>query len=159
MKYDVVIKNGTIIDPKGQRSTVASLGILKGKISAVTREDIEGNSEIDVRGKIVCPGIIDIHAHVEGNLDCAKVMAAMGVTTVYNGNCGMSPENMGDFYKKYDNFLINQIEQIGHTSLREQTGVTDRYKASSNEEIEYYRAAVYAAEIRPSRYFTKRLAN
>ncbi|WP_297426196.1 amidohydrolase family protein [Clostridium sp.] len=136
MKYDVVIKKGTIIDPKSKRSTVASLGILNGKISVITREDIEGNSEIDVRGKIVCPGIIDIHAHVEGNLDCAKVMAAMGVTTVYNGNCGMSPENMEEFYKKYDNFLINQIEQVGHTSLREQVGVTDRYKASSDEEIE-----------------------
>ena len=91
MKYDVVIKNGTIIDPKGQKSTIANIGILNGRISTITREDIEGDTELDVIGKIVCPGIIDIHAHVEGNLDCAKVMAAMGVTTVYNGNCGMSP--------------------------------------------------------------------
>jgi len=136
MKYDVVIKNGTIIDPKGQKSTIANIGILNGRISTITREDIEGDTELDVIGKIVCPGIIDIHAHVEGNLDCAKVMAAMGVTTVYNGNCGMSPENMKDFHDKYDHFLINQVEQIGHTTLREQVGVIDRYKPSSNEEIE-----------------------
>ena len=136
MKYDVVIKNGTIIDPKGQKSTIANIGILNGRISTITREYIEGDTELDVIGKIVCPGIIDIHAHVEGNLDCAKVMAAMGVTTVYNGNCGMSPENMKDFYDKYDHFLINQVEQIGHTTLREQVGVIDRYKPSSNEEIE-----------------------
>lgn len=136
MIYDVVIKKGTIIDPKGQKSTIANIGILNGKISTITREDIEGDIELDVIGKIVCPGIIDIHAHVDGNLDCAKVMAAMGVTTVYNGNCGMSPKNMKKFYDKYDHFLINQVEQIGHTTLREQVGVIDRYKPSSNEEIE-----------------------
>ena len=136
MKYDVVIKNGTLIDPKRKKSTIANIGILSGKISAITREDIEGDTELDVIGKIVCPGIIDIHAHVEGNLDCAKVMAAMGVTTVYNGNCGMSPENMKEFYEKYNNFLINQVEQIGHIALREQVGVIDRYKSSNDEEIE-----------------------
>lgn len=136
MKYDVVIKNGTIIDPKKKKSTIANLGILNGKISIITRENIHGDTELDVIGKIVCPGIIDIHAHVEGDLDCAKVVAAMGVTTVYNGNCGMSPENMKDFYEKYNHFLINQVEQIGHTTLREQAGVNDRYKPSSNDEIE-----------------------
>jgi len=137
VKYDVVIKNGTIIDLKIRKSTVANIGILSGKISTITRDDIEGHTELDVIGKIVCPGIIDIHAHVEGNLDCAKVMAAMGVTTVYNGNCGMSPENMKEFYNKYEHhFLINQVEQIGHTTLREQVGVSDRYKSSSNQEIE-----------------------
>lgn len=136
IKYDVVIKNGTIIDPERKKSTIANIGILNGKIKAITREDMEGNIELDVRGKIVCPGIIDIHAHVEGDLDCARVLAAMGVTTVYNGNCGMSPENIKEFYNKYDSFLINQIEQIGHTTLREQVGVTDRYKSSSDEEIE-----------------------
>lgn len=136
MKYDVVIKNGTIIDPKRRKSTIANLGILNGKISAITREDIEGITELDVRDKILCPGIIDIHAHVEGNLDCAKVMAAMGVTTVYNGNCGMSPENLKEFYGKHEQFIINQIEQIGHTNLREQVGVTNRYKPSGDKEIE-----------------------
>lgn len=136
MKYDVAIKNGTIIDPKRLRSTIGNVGILDGKISAITREDIQGNIELDIMGKIICPGIIDIHAHVEGNLECAKVMAAMGVTTVYSGNCGMSPENLKEFYNKYEHFLINQVEQIGHTTLREQVGVTDRYKLSNDEEIE-----------------------
>lgn len=139
MKYDVVIKNGTIIDPKSKRSTVANIGILNGKIGAITRtENMESNTVIDATGKIVCPGIIDIHTHVEGNLDCAKVLNAMGVTTVYNGNCGMSPENLEKFYDKYESegFLINQIEQIGHTTLREKVGATDRYKPANENQIE-----------------------
>lgn len=77
IKYDVVIKNGTIIDPKRKKSTIANIGILNGKIREITREEMEGNAELDVSGKIVCPGIIDIHAHVEGDLDCARVLAAM----------------------------------------------------------------------------------
>lgn len=145
MKYDVVINNGILVDPKRRKSTIANLGILNGEISAITRENIKGDIELDVTGKIVCPGIIDIHAHVEGNLDCAKVMAAMGVTTVYNGNCGMSPENMKEFYKKYDHFLINQVEQIGHTALREKVGINDRYKATSHEEIEKMKALLEEA--------------
>ena len=114
MKYDYVLKNGTLIDPKNKKSTVANIGVLDGKIQSITREELQSGNILDVEGKIVCPGIIDIHAHVEGNLDCAKIMNAMGVTTVYNGNCGMSPENMQSFYDKYtkEGFLINQMEQI-----------------------------------------------
>lgn len=138
MEYDYVIKNGTIIDPKNKRSTVAHIGISNGKISSITREELEGKNIIDVTGKIVCPGIIDTHTHVEGNKDCAKVMNAMGVTTVYNGNCGMSPENLKEFLDCQDKngFLINQIEQVGHTTLRECIGLTDRYKAADHEQIE-----------------------
>lgn len=138
MEYDYVIKNGTIIDPKNKRSTVAHIGISGEKISTITREDIYGNHDIDASGKIVCPGIIDIHTHVEGNKDCAEVMNAMGVTTVYNGNCGMSPENLKEFLdvQEKQGFLINQIEQVGHTTLRESTGLTDRYKAADKEQIE-----------------------
>ena len=137
MKYDYVIKNGTIIDPKNKRSTVAHIGISDGKISVITREEIIGDTILDVTGKIVCPGIIDTHTHVEGNRDCAEVLNAMGVTTVYNGNCGMSPEDLKGFLEKYEKegFLINQIEQVGHTTLRESVGLTDRYKAADCKQI------------------------
>jgi len=46
MIYDVVIKKGTIIDPKGQKSTIANIGILNGKISTITREDIVGLQQL-----------------------------------------------------------------------------------------------------------------
>lgn len=145
MKYNVVIKNGTIIDPKRRKSTIGNIGILNGKISTITREDIEGYTELNVAGKIVCPGIIDIHAHVEGNLDCGKLLAAMGVTTVYNGNCGMSPKNIKGFYETYNNFVINQVEQIGHTTLREMIGISNRYKSADDMEIEKMKVLIEEA--------------
>ena len=63
--YDVVIKNGTIMDPKREKTTVANIAIVKDKIAYITREDIEGKEVIEAKGKIVCPGFIDIHTHVD----------------------------------------------------------------------------------------------
>jgi N-acyl-D-amino-acid deacylase len=136
--FDTVIRGGTVADPQSMRQTIANIGILDGSIAAITREDIQGASSIDATGKVVCPGFIDIHSHVEGNPDCARLMAAMGVTTVYNGNCGHSPA--GDFeafLAKYEaeGFLINQIEQVGHTTLRETVGLQNRYAPASPEQV------------------------
>ena len=138
MFYDMVINGGTVIDPKSGRSTVANLGIEDGKIRCITREEIQGNTIIDAVGFIVCPGFIDPHAHVEGNADCAEVMVAMGVTTVINGNCGISPEDMKTFLNQYEKegFLINNYEQVGHTTLREIIGNKNRYAPSTKEQID-----------------------
>lgn len=137
MHYDISIKNGTIIDPKTKRSTVANIGILDGKIASITREKLDATKVLNVAVKIVCPGFIDPHAHVEGNEDCAKVMAAMGVTSVINGNCGNSPEDFAGFLKEQEQkgFLLNQYEQVGHTTLRELAGNKNRYEPSSKEQI------------------------
>lgn len=138
MLYDIVIENGTIVDPKRGKTTVCHLGIKAGKIAALTREKLNGKQIISGEGCIVCPGFIDIHAHVEGNKDCARILAAMGVTTVYNGNCGMGVGDLKGFFNQYekDGFIINQIEQVGHTTLREAVGLVDRYQAASDEQIQ-----------------------
>jgi len=146
--FETVIKNGTIVDPEKKRLTVANLGIRDGKIGEITREAIVGERILDATGKIVMPGVIDIHTHVEGNRDCAECMAAMGVTTVYNGNCGISPAgDFGEFISKYEKegFLINQLEQVGHSSLREAVGIYDRYRAASKDELKKMEALCESA--------------
>ncbi len=137
MNYDIVIENGRVINPKSMKCTICNVGIIDGKIVALTREKLEGKTVIDATSKVVCPGFIDIHAHVEGNLSCAKLLASMGVTTVYNGNCGMGVPNLAEFIDKYERegFLINQVEQVGHTTLRELVGLKDRYIPASEIEI------------------------
>jgi N-acyl-D-amino-acid deacylase len=141
MKYDVALLHGTIIDPKTERSTVANLGFKDGKIAAVTRTVPEALQSFDVTGRIVCPGFIDPHTHVEGNKDSAELMVAMGVTSVLNGNCGMSPANFDEFMLQYSSqgFPVNQYEQVGHCTLRELAGNTDRYAPSSASQIEKMR--------------------
>lgn len=137
MDYDLVIENGKVIDPKSNRCVVCNMGIKDGKITALTREKLSSEIVINATGKVVCPGFIDIHAHVEGKKACGKLLAAMGVTTVYNGNCGMGVEDLEGFMNKYEaeGFIINQIEQVGHTTLREAVGLRNRYTPASPIEI------------------------
>ena len=136
--FDLVITNGTIVDPVRKSVTVANLGVSGGKIAAVTREKLSGGQVADASGRIVAPGFIDFHTHVEGKAECAGCMASMGVTTVYNGNCGISPPGpLEEFIGRFERegFLINQLEQVGHTSLREAVGLDDRYAPASQGQI------------------------
>jgi len=93
---DLLIKNGTVVDGTGLKSFVADIGIEKGMITILENAgNIETAEVIDAKGKIVCPGFIDIQDHSDNfwtiftipRLD-SKVMD--GVTTIIGGNCGTS---------------------------------------------------------------------
>ncbi len=62
MKYDLVIKNGTIVTA-GQ-SYSADIGVI-GEQIAVIDQNLHGRAEIDAQGKLVTPGAVDIHVHME----------------------------------------------------------------------------------------------
>lgn len=95
--FDLVIKNGFIIDGSGGEIIEADLAVTGEKITAIERmgEKVQAKAFIDAGGKIVCPGFIDIQDHSDGfwslftspRLD-SKVM--QGVTTIIGGNCGSS---------------------------------------------------------------------
>lgn len=88
--FDVVLKGGTVIDPKNQLDSLADIGITDGKVSAVELEisPVRADEVVDVSGKWVMPGQIDTHAHVAGlsrNWDPAigySMLAKAGTTTV-----------------------------------------------------------------------------
>jgi len=144
--FDLVILGGTLMDPKTKRSTIANIGIKNGLIESITRNEIHGKTVINATGNVVCPGFIDPHVHVEGNHECGEIMAAMGVTTTINGNCGNSPEDIRSFFEQYEKegFIVNQLEQVGHTTLRNLSGNSDRYAPSSKIQIEQMK--IYAKE-------------
>lgn len=137
MKYDIVINNGTIIDPKNCKQTFGNIGILDGAIKIITRTEINGKEIIDARSKIVAPGFIDSHTHIDGHLGNGKLMALQGVTTVVNGHCGIGPLPIKNFIDKQNEkgFIINQVQFLGHTALRETIGVTDPYVSLNEEEL------------------------
>ncbi|MCF8068986.1 MAG: dihydroorotase family protein [Desulfobacterales bacterium] len=85
-KYDLIIKNGTVVDPVNKRNGVMDIGISNNKVSEVAPEIDTSLAEesIDVSGKYVVPGIIDLHVHVSSWLGGGyghKMMALAGVTT------------------------------------------------------------------------------
>jgi len=138
MKYDLVINNGRIIDPKKGTQTIGNIGISDGVIKIITRVDISGEIEIDASFKEVAPGFIDAHAHIDGHLGNGRLMALQGVTTVINGHCGVAPFPIKEFIEEQNikGFIINQVQLVGHTSLREAIGVRNPNIALNPEQIQ-----------------------
>src|SRR5437762_7418514 len=91
---DWILRGGEVIDGSGRprrRADVAIAGDRIAEIGSVGRA--EGAREVDVSGKIVAPGFIDVHTHDDRSLFATPEMAAkasQGVTTVVTGNCGIS---------------------------------------------------------------------
>ncbi len=91
-QYDIVIKDGTVVDGLRTPRYRADVGIRDGRIVQIGRIDAaEGAEVVEAAGKIVAPGIVDIHTHYDSQLfwDPWCTMSAWhGVTTVVIGNCG-----------------------------------------------------------------------
>jgi N-acyl-D-amino-acid deacylase len=91
---DWILRGGEVIDGTGRHRWRADVAIAGDRIAAVGSVDrAEGAREIDVSGKIVAPGFIDVHTHDDRALFATPHMAAkasQGVTTVVTGNCGIS---------------------------------------------------------------------
>jgi N-acyl-D-aspartate/D-glutamate deacylase len=90
--YDLVIRNGMIVDGTGNEPFQADVAVRGGVIAAVGEVSGQGAEEIDAKGKIVTPGFVDIHTHYDGQAVWDSHMAPSawhGVTTAVMGNCGV----------------------------------------------------------------------
>ncbi|HUC72073.1 MAG TPA: amidohydrolase family protein, partial [Stellaceae bacterium] len=91
---DFILRGGEVIDGSGRPRYRADVAIAGDRIAAVGVVDkARGAREIDVSGKVVAPGFIDVHTHDDRALFATPEMmakASQGVTTVIAGNCGIS---------------------------------------------------------------------
>ncbi|MBV1879025.1 MAG: amidohydrolase family protein [Pseudomonadales bacterium] len=94
MSYDIIIKNGTIIDGTGANRFAADIGINNGKIESIgALGDAEAKEVIDASGQIVSPGFIDGHTHMDAQVSWDPLGTCSvwhGITTVVMGNCGFT---------------------------------------------------------------------
>lgn len=92
---DAIIRNGNLVDGTGAPAVETDVLIENGKVvSLEPSSQSPADREWDVRGKIVCPGFIDIHSHSDFSLlanRSAESAIAQGVTTLVTGNCGHGP--------------------------------------------------------------------
>ena len=92
MAYDLIIRNGTIVDGLGGEPDIGDVAVSEGVIAAVGAVDGSGTREIDATGLLVTPGFIDLHTHYDGQAiwsDRMTPSSAHGVTTAVMGNCGV----------------------------------------------------------------------
>lgn len=92
MTYDLVIRNGAVINGKGGPRTRADVAAHRGRIVAIGNIDEDGEITIDASGKIVCPGFVDPHTHYDAQITWDQLLSSSsehGVTTVMMGNCGV----------------------------------------------------------------------
>ena len=91
---DIIIRNGTVIDGTGAPGFRADVAIQDGRIAAVgDLTGREARQEVDAAGLTVTPGFIDIHRHADAAAFRPGFGAAelcQGLTTIVNGNCGLS---------------------------------------------------------------------
>src|SRR6266849_6486576 len=89
-----ILRGGEVVDGSGRPRRRADVAIAGDRIAAVgVVGKVAGALELDVSGKIVAPGFIDVHTHDDRALFATPDMAAkasQGVTTVVTGNCGVS---------------------------------------------------------------------
>lgn len=93
-RFDLIIKNGLVVDGLKNKPLESDLGIVADRIEALGSL-IQATAEtvIDAKGKIVSPGFVDIHTHTDIELlinPKAESKIRQGVTTELSGNCGMS---------------------------------------------------------------------
>ncbi len=122
--YDLIIKNGKIIDGAGNPWYRADIGIKGKRISKIGRiSEDEAPQVIDAYGLYVTPGFIDIHTHCDrGILEHPEVKNYIyqGVTTVIGGNCGGHPFPLKEFFEKLEKegYALNFGCLIGHNTIR-----------------------------------------
>jgi hypothetical protein len=89
-EYDVVLSGGRVIDPASGLDGRRNVGITGSRIAAVSAEALTGRTLLDVSGKVVCPGFIDLHSHGQ-KIPEQRLQALDGVTTALELEGGAWP--------------------------------------------------------------------
>jgi dihydroorotase len=87
---DLVLAGGRVMDPGSGLDAVRDVGIRDGRIAAIAPRGLEGAAVVDVRGLVVAPGFVDLHAH--GQEETSRWLQARdGVTTALDMEIGVDP--------------------------------------------------------------------
>jgi N-acyl-D-aspartate/D-glutamate deacylase len=121
MAYDLLLKNGRIVDGSGMPSFQGDVAVVDGRIAEVGRLTGSAQRTIDLQGMTITPGFIDNHCHFDAQAtwDPLCTFACYhGVTTVINGNCslGLAPINPAELPDLVS--MLSRVEAIPIESLR-----------------------------------------
>jgi N-acyl-D-amino-acid deacylase len=137
--FDVLVKGARVVDGTGNPWYRADVGVLDGKIAAVgSLGQLSATRVVEARDRVLAPGFIDVHTHVEDqveNFPDAANFLRDGVTTIVTGNCGGSKTDLAAFFSRLEQLGLgpNVASLIGHNSVRRKVMGSENRLAEAQE--------------------------
>ena len=120
MSYDVLIKGGTVVDGSGSDRFQADVAINSDRIVAIGDNLGSAKRTVDAEGKLVTPGFVDIHTHLDAQIAWDPIASSScfhGVTSVVLGNCGVTFAPCKPEDRDYLARLMESVEDIPANSI------------------------------------------
>ncbi len=121
MEHDLIISGGTVVDGSGAASVRTDVGVKDGRISRIGDLSNDTAAEnIDATGKVVSPGFVDLHTHLDAQIGWDPMMTSTsyhGVTTALIGNCGVTFAPCGPKNRRYLAELMEAVEDIAADAI------------------------------------------
>jgi N-acyl-D-amino-acid deacylase len=147
-EFDILIANGTVIDGTGAARYRADLAIKGDRIVAVSRAPIASSRAarvIDAAARIVAPGFIDVHAHIDPlpQMPGAESAVRQGVTTALFASDGSAPFPLAPYLteRERQGIGLNAAYMVGHNTVRQRVmGMANR--APAPDELRHMKALI-----------------
>ena len=137
--YDVLIRHARVVDGSGNPWFRSDVAIKDGHIAAIgDLQSATATRVIEANERILAPGFIDVHTHIEGGIEKnprGDNFLFDGVTTVVTGNCGGSELNLSEWFNKLDKagLGLNVASLVGHNTIRREVMGTANRQATAEE--------------------------
>jgi N-acyl-D-aspartate/D-glutamate deacylase len=122
--HDLIIRNGTVVDGTGAPSQPADIAVDGGRIARIAPPGgLDGAGAaivIDATGRVVTPGFVDVHTHLDAQIGWDPLMQSSsyhGVTTVLLGNCGVTFAPLSAPNRRYLAELMEAVEDIAADAI------------------------------------------
>jgi N-acyl-D-amino-acid deacylase len=122
MAHDLVIRDGLVVDGTGAPGWVADVAIDGDRITEIGPVDERGERELDAEGRVVTPGFVDIHTHLDAQIAWDPIASSScwhGVTSAVLGNCGVTFAPCAPHEREYLAELMESVEDIPRDSILE----------------------------------------
>jgi N-acyl-D-amino-acid deacylase len=149
-EYDWLVRNARVVDGTGNPWYLADVAVKDGKIAAIgDLTNAEAGRIVDAAGKVLAPGFIDVHTHVERTLQQVPGgdnFVLDGVTTIVTGNCGGSKVDLAAWFRELEEMGLglNVASLIGHNSVRREAMGAEQ-RAPTPEELARMQALIEEA--------------